>query len=91
MKPIGYYVSVPEGHEDYDKLKDLEELYGSYFHRLSDRDLWAILNVCAQQSEKEICGKSDCYPKWHQLSGETVFDLIPFLHQVIKERIRNAN
>lgn len=81
MKPLGYYVSVPEGHQDYQALKDLELKYGSFFEALPlyelKRNLWLASKWCFNNVE---------YGLW-DLSSQVSFDLIPFIHQVIKERL----
>lgn len=81
MKPIGFYVSVPEGHEDYQVLKELEAKYGSFFEALSlselKRNLWLASKWCFNNVE---------FGLW-DLSSQVSFDLIPFLHQAIKERL----
>lgn len=82
MKPIGFYVSVPEGHQDYQTLKALEEHKGSFFEEIPTNKLKEILQYCAESRNPERV-----VPKVFNLSSQTCFDLIPFLHQVIKERL----
>lgn len=87
MKPIGYYVSVPEGHDDYETLNFLESYYGSYLENILLSDLWGMLRHCSVA----IPNPELPHRFLVKLSRESCFNLIPFLHQVIKERIRNAN
>lgn len=83
MKPIGYYVSVPEEHEDYQGLKTLEESYGSYLERLCLDSLWVWLSLITRYTQTEQTIVVSSVP----LTSQSCFDLIPFLHQVIKERL----
>ena len=84
MKPIGFYVSVPEGHEDYQGLKTLEEDYGSHFEKVHLDDLKRLLSNASQYfSQGRVTGI------WN-FTTEVSFNLIPFLHQVIKERLLDA-
>jgi hypothetical protein len=85
MKPLGFYVSVVKEHPDYEQLALLEEKYGSYFESVGMQDLWAMLYFCSvcipkglSLAEKQLVCK---------LSNTTLFNLIPFLHQVIAERM----
>jgi hypothetical protein len=86
MKPIGFYVSVPEGHEDYEHLKALEEKYGSYFEKVDKYNLWEMLLYSVHKPMPYLATEVD-YPLLVNLKPTTLFDLIPFLHQVIKERL----
>ena len=89
MKPLGFYVSVPEEHIEYEALAKIEDLYGSHFENVSDKELWAMLwwcSICIPRSLVSFQGKPIA-----GLSGNTCFALVPFLHQVIDERMNNEN
>ena len=76
MKPIWYYVNVPEGHEDYEGLQVLETIYGSYFERMPTRNLFDMMVRCVR------CGETPMSTTVQSstIGYQTMFDLIPFLH-----------
>ena len=84
-------MSVPEGHKDYQKLKEIEEEFGSYFENVSSRDLWAMLHICSIAIPKGEIYAEGTLGRGKRLLNKTCFNLIPFLHQVLDERMNNAN
>ena len=87
MKPLGFYVSVPEGHTECEALAKIEDLYGSHFENVSDRELWVMLWWCSVCIPKSLTSFTFSSKPITELSTQTCFNLIPFLHQVIKERL----
>ena len=85
MKPLGFYVSVPKGHEDCAIIKSLCEEHGEYFENVSKYDLWAMLVYCVQKPSPHFEINEPCYPLLSDLAPDTCFHLIPFLYQAIQQ------
>ena len=97
MKPIGYFVSVSEEHPDYQHLENIKTFEGDYLQNLTVNELWMRMYWCSfyVQTGQTFVGVQSNNLKvgfFRELTSAIAFDLIPFLHQVIKARMEsNAN
>lgn len=90
MKPIGYFVSVPEDHPDHKILEKIEQEFGSTLDKVGNGTLGFAIAYCANC----YFGKP-AFPNGMNhgvgklmvmLSQETLFSLVPFLHQILSSR-----